>query len=94
MTPVIGLNENELNEWYFSPCSVRNFLRYIFVGGKIRSTFQCILNKPSNLLPENNYNIQPYMTGQLWNADQQCQIAFNLPDSNAASCDVTIKFSF
>lgn len=85
--PIIGLDGNGRNEYYYSLCSIRNLERQLIIAGKIRSSFKCLQNVPvqSSLLPEDIYN-NDYLPGQLWTVDQQCELAFGLTDTSAKAC--------
>ena len=91
MTAITGLPNNTENLFYFSKCSIRNFARQIIVAGGVKAAFRCLLNVPvsSSLLPETQYD-NDLLPGQLWNVDQQCQIAFSMPNSQATICGVLI----
>ena len=88
MTPVVGLLENQKNQWYFSPCSIRSFKSKLIMGGVVNTQVSCLKNVPKNLHIETTYDKTPYLPGQLWNVDQQCQMTFDLQESSATACGV------
>jgi hypothetical protein len=90
MTSVIGLDTNELNQWYFSSCSraqLRNSI--ISSSNRISASYTCLTNKPRNTIPEVEYDYSPYLPGQLWTVDQQCQVATSRLNSSATACGVS-----
>ena len=96
MTPVVGLEENVLNGWYFSPCS-RSVFRLLItsITNKIEQNYTCLTNTPRNLPGEVEYDYSPYLPGQLWTVDQQCQVATSSLKSSAMPCGVSDrKFLF
>ncbi len=90
----MGYENNLLNVWYFSSCSIAKFKSTLLVkNSNVSSTGQCLLNSPSNLPVENNY-FNKYLTGQLWDVEQQCKIGMNFDSSSASECGVgLLKFS-
>jgi hypothetical protein len=89
MTPIIGLNQNELNQWYYSSCSKAAVRRLLISStGRLSTSYTCLSNKPRNTIPEVEYDYSPYLPGQLWTVDRQCQIATNIDNSSATACGV------
>jgi hypothetical protein len=90
MTSVIGLDTNELNQWYFSSCSraqLRNSI--ISSSNRISARYTCLTNNPRNTIPEVEYDYSPYLPGQIWTVDHQCQVATNRLNSSATACGVS-----